>query len=344
MYRWLKHIEDPGFPINQKIRPSSPTDYGHGLDYVRQLHSLTKGLLEVVAEEGEWYDYADCAPYMRYKVQFFHTTVLDYIEGGHLGQIQQRNKNLALPDILARLRLAEYLHCGNLWYWHERWGFLATTFNIEMLKNNISTAVMDGFKVAIHQNPFGIAYTAGSFLRPYIYFEKETSFSWPSPYGLIDVNISGSVKPGKPDIPVWLVAVGNSIWTLMGAPEGRVEKSNIPPSLAVLTLFENFIPDKQLCVHAAIRPFAEHNKQLQAECPDYMAECSFTIKDLITLKSRLLNSSSSIAVATTHINSDLLRFIATLRASSRLMFSPGRMYSIEWDNQRIELPFSSRIY
>ncbi|KAK3360993.1 hypothetical protein B0T24DRAFT_643301 [Lasiosphaeria ovina] len=110
-YSWLDDLDaDPGFPMSTALPSLSTTAaLTDALDYVRrQLHSLTKGLLEVCPVHSS--DGPAAGAFFAHGIQFFHRTAMDYLAApAQLATLRTRHHaHLDVDDAFARLRLAEY--------------------------------------------------------------------------------------------------------------------------------------------------------------------------------------------------------------------------------------------
>lgn len=159
-FLWLDDVEDdPGFPMNTNLEPMSPAAIANAQDYIRrQVHSLTKGLLELVVLEDK------TGPLFSHTVRFLHRTVADFLKSeprlDHLQRNHGKRTNSSLSDTVGRLRLAEYYQCG-LSHKHgydsleSIDGFMWSTF--KGIGAELSPHVVDAFQNALtvwnHSNP-----------------------------------------------------------------------------------------------------------------------------------------------------------------------------------------------
>jgi hypothetical protein len=157
LFVWLDEVDsDPtGFPFTSRITPFSKKDVEDARDYVqRQVHSLTKGLLEILYEESRP---ARGRTFLSHRVHFFHRTARDYLaDPVRLETLRTRHfAHLNLKDTFARLRLAEFV-CGTDAEDYRKGrvdgaGFLAEIFR--GLKEDLSLTVAAGFQAAVECQP-----------------------------------------------------------------------------------------------------------------------------------------------------------------------------------------------
>lgn len=152
-YAWLDDLDDPSFPLNKHLKPFSKSDIDSTHDYVqRQLHSLTKGMLELTAYRNDEYEHFDRGPFFSRSVQFFHRTAKDYLQSSKIDQMSQRSDHIDFMDSIARLRLAEYkwgMDSGPLGLSDWPHAFLVETFH--HIKCDLAISLVGGFKTKLEQ-------------------------------------------------------------------------------------------------------------------------------------------------------------------------------------------------
>ena len=102
-YSWLEDLEDPNFPFSLPVQGYSDEEIKKRCEYVRrQLDGLSKGLLEITTT-------SDSDLFFKYKVQFFHRTVRDYLrDDSRQNQIKSRLPGFDITKAYFRLFLAEF--------------------------------------------------------------------------------------------------------------------------------------------------------------------------------------------------------------------------------------------
>jgi hypothetical protein len=115
MYSWLEDLVDPDFPFSAAIKAYSNEEIRKRHEDVScQLHSLTKGLLEMRKsprdeDDDERFPMAARDIYFHNEVQFFHRSVRDYLnEPTKQAEIKQRLGRFDVAEAYCRLRLAEF--------------------------------------------------------------------------------------------------------------------------------------------------------------------------------------------------------------------------------------------
>jgi hypothetical protein len=104
IYSWLEDLEDPNFPFNLPVQGYSDEEIKRRhQDLRRQLDSLSKGLLEITTTTYN----SDI--FFKYKVQFFHRTVRDYLQDSSR-QIQMKSRlpGFDITETYFRLFLAVF--------------------------------------------------------------------------------------------------------------------------------------------------------------------------------------------------------------------------------------------
>jgi hypothetical protein len=103
IYSWLEDLEDPNFPFRSPVRGYSNEEIEKLHEDLRcQLDSLSKGLLEITHNSSE-------DLYFKYRVQFFHRTVRDYLQDpSRQTQMKSRLPGFDTTEAYCRLRLAEF--------------------------------------------------------------------------------------------------------------------------------------------------------------------------------------------------------------------------------------------
>lgn len=113
-YSWFEDLKDLDFPFKAPIQAYLDNDIEDRHTMVRcQLDSLTKGLLEMRIVERRYgdprFDLTSKDIYFKYKVEFFHQTVRDYLtEPIRYASIKQRLGDFDTTEAHQRLLLAEF--------------------------------------------------------------------------------------------------------------------------------------------------------------------------------------------------------------------------------------------
>jgi hypothetical protein len=132
-YSWLSDLDDPDFPFNQPFEGYSDEEIAKRIQIVRrQVDALTKGLLELRTKQdraghGRLSPPPDPEPdilYFRYRVEFFHRSVRDYLKDNWGGdEVKVRHTEIDKLDTFCRLRLAEARFARNWAYYDQKTGF-----------------------------------------------------------------------------------------------------------------------------------------------------------------------------------------------------------------------------
>ncbi|KAK4463658.1 hypothetical protein QBC42DRAFT_265318 [Cladorrhinum samala] len=156
MYNWLDDLEDPDFPMCHRPPSFCNADPSNVIDYVRrQLHSLTKGLLELGRARDEE------SRLSAFYIQFFHRSAFDFLNRNCLPRILERQAGLDLVDIFGRLRLAEFWHTEKHSIRDRRHLLLLEMMGWSKFRNELSTAVIDGFEAVLNSEPI---WSTGKFI------------------------------------------------------------------------------------------------------------------------------------------------------------------------------------
>jgi len=126
-YSWLNDLGDPKFPFNQPIWFYSDEEVTKRISVVRhQIDVLTKGLLEI----RETHDRREFL-YSRYRVEFFHRSVKDYLkdEWNRDGS-QVRHSKFDKFETYCRLKLAEARFSRSWILYRSEIGFFDSLFFI----------------------------------------------------------------------------------------------------------------------------------------------------------------------------------------------------------------------
>jgi hypothetical protein len=132
-YSWLGDLDDPDFPFNQPFEGYSNEEIAKRIQIVRrQVDALTKGLLELRTEQDRA-GHGRLSPplhpepgilYFRYRVEFFHRSVRDYLKDNWGGdEVKVRHTEIDKLDTFCRLRLAEAKFARNWAYYGQKTGF-----------------------------------------------------------------------------------------------------------------------------------------------------------------------------------------------------------------------------
>ncbi|EXJ81430.1 hypothetical protein A1O3_07722 [Capronia epimyces CBS 606.96] len=103
MFSWLEDLEDPTFPFTLPVRGYSDAEIVERHEAMRcRIDGLSRGLLEMVPTR-------ESDLYFKYRVQFFHRSVQDYL-GDHSRQSDMQNRvpNFNPVEDYFRLQLAEF--------------------------------------------------------------------------------------------------------------------------------------------------------------------------------------------------------------------------------------------
>ncbi|KAJ2898660.1 hypothetical protein MKZ38_003773 [Zalerion maritima] len=106
IYSWIEELSNPEFPFSSPIASYSDEEITTRHETVRcQLRSLTRGLLEMRPNQGSHGDL-----YFKFRVDFFHRTVRDYLSEPHrqLAMERQVDSRFAIGNASRRLRFAEF--------------------------------------------------------------------------------------------------------------------------------------------------------------------------------------------------------------------------------------------
>ena len=129
-YSWLSDLDDPDFPFNQPFEGYSDEEIAKRIQKVRrQVDALTKGLLELrTRQEGlgtsSLIDPDPDMLYFRYRVEFFHRSVRDFLKNNWGGdEFKVRHTEINKLDTFCRLRLAEARSARNWAYYNQESGF-----------------------------------------------------------------------------------------------------------------------------------------------------------------------------------------------------------------------------
>jgi hypothetical protein len=114
IYSWLEDLDDPNFPFSSPIRGYSDEEIKkRHEDLRRQLHSLSKGLVEISPVNLGLYKGPEDI-YFKYTVQFFHRTVREYLQdNSRQSQMKSRLPGFDVAMNYSRLRLAEFKFARN---------------------------------------------------------------------------------------------------------------------------------------------------------------------------------------------------------------------------------------
>ena len=148
VFSWLDDLDDDGFPTKKPLQTLSTNDIKRKHDYVqRQLHSLTKGVLELSPYAGEnWYE---TGPFFHYRVGFFHKTAKDFLES-NFDEVLKHHKKRDMVNTFSRLRLAEFqsgMSAMPLSKAYHTQKFLMDTF-LPSSGGGIPVDILEGFRIA----------------------------------------------------------------------------------------------------------------------------------------------------------------------------------------------------